>query len=195
MVALGGTVERQLAIISGFEASVPATGSTSCAPPPASWRSIENASVTLTSTEVDDQAGLNGSMQRVTHEMTGASAMWDAGYTGAGVDVALIDSGVVPVDGLRTAGKVVNGPDLSFEAVLHADGCTPSPLATLDTYGHGTHLAGIIAGRDDAAPAPSTAPRRATSSAWRRTPGSSASRSLTPRGVPTSRRRSPPSTG
>ena len=32
--------------------------------------------------------------------MTGASAMWDAGYTGEGVDVAVIDSGVVPVDGL-----------------------------------------------------------------------------------------------
>ena len=27
--------------------------------------------------------------------------MWDAGYTGKGVDVAVIDSGVVPVDGLK----------------------------------------------------------------------------------------------
>ena len=79
--------------------------------------------------------------------------MWDAGFTGAGVDVAIIDSGVVPVDGLRSPGKVVNGPDLSFEGMAcDASGCTPSPLANLDTYGHGTHLAGIIAGRDDAAP-------------------------------------------
>src|SRR3974390_1971074 len=46
----------------------------------------------------------------------GANAWWDAGYTGAGVDVALIDTGVTPVEGLATAGKVVNGPDLSFES-------------------------------------------------------------------------------
>jgi serine protease AprX len=67
--------------------------------------------------------------------------------------VAVIDSGVVPVDGLRSPGKVLNGPDLSFEGLsCDAAGCTASPVAGLDTYGHGTHLAGIIAGRDDAAP-------------------------------------------
>ena len=32
---------------------------------------------------------------------TGAQAWWSAGYTGKGVDVALIDSGVAPVAGLN----------------------------------------------------------------------------------------------
>jgi len=63
--------------------------------------------------------------------------------TGAGIGVALIDSGVSPVPGLNGAGKVVNGPDLSFESQAPA-------LRNLDTYGHGTHMAGIIAGRDPA---------------------------------------------
>jgi serine protease AprX len=153
VAALGGTVEQELAIISGFEATVPGNRLGALRSAAGVLEVVENASVTLNSTEVDNQVGLNGSMQRVTHEMTGASAMWDAGYTGAGVDVALIDSGVVPVDGLKSAGKVVNGPDLSFEGrVCDNSGCRPSPVATLDTYGHGTHMAGIIAGRDSAAP-------------------------------------------
>ncbi len=58
---------------------------------------------------------------------------------GTGIDVALIDTGVAPVDGLDGHDKVRHGPDLSMEA--------GSPdAAFLDTYGHGTHLAGIIAG-------------------------------------------------
>jgi serine protease AprX len=84
-----------------------------------------------------------------TARHAGAHQIWtqsDANgnkITGRGVGVALLDSGVVPVDGLRLPGKIVNGPDLSFES--QADN-----LRHLDTYGHGTHLAGIVAGRDDA---------------------------------------------
>jgi serine protease AprX len=65
-----------------------------------------------------------------------------AGYTGKGVGIALIDTGVVPVPGL-TSGNVANGPDLSLESQVPG-------LFRRDTYGHGTHLAGIIAGRDAA---------------------------------------------
>ena len=61
--------------------------------------------------------------------------------TGKGVTVAVIDTGVSPVPGLDTDGKVVNGPDLSFDG--QADG-----TRYLDGYGHGTHMAAIIAGRD-----------------------------------------------
>jgi serine protease AprX len=47
---------------------------------------------------------------------TGATAWWNAGYTGKGVDVAVIDTGVAPVAGLDASGKVINGPDLSLES-------------------------------------------------------------------------------
>ena len=56
----------------------------------------------------------SGSMSWITDHITGADAFWKAGFDGSGIDIALIDTGVVPVDGLRWPGKVINGPDLSF---------------------------------------------------------------------------------
>ncbi len=65
---------------------------------------------------------------------------WNAGYSGLGIQVAVIDTGVAPVEGMLHAGKVINGPDLSFES-------QNPDRHYLDSYGHGTHLAGIIAGK------------------------------------------------
>src|SRR3954469_20170962 len=70
----------------------------------------------------------------------GATKMQSLGYTGKGVGVALIDSGAVPVQGLKS-GNVVNGPDLSLDNAS-------TDLAFRDGFGHGTHMAGIIAGND-----------------------------------------------
>ena len=84
-----------------------------------------------------------------TTASTGAQAWWSAGYTGKGIDVALIDTGVAPVEGLDTEGKVINGPDLSLESQA------PN-LTNLDTNGHGTFMAGLIAGHDSDLTAPYT---------------------------------------
>ena len=83
------------------------------------------------------------SMAGIESQM-GVTSWWNAGYTGAGIDVAVIDSGVAPVTGLNAAGKVIYGPDLSLESQA------PN-LRNLDTYGHGTFMAGLIAGNDGTA--------------------------------------------
>ncbi|HEY5248136.1 MAG TPA: S8 family serine peptidase, partial [Dermatophilaceae bacterium] len=80
----------------------------------------------------------------------GARELWatkDASgraLTGQGVSVAVLDSGVSQVAGLNGAGKVTYGPDLSIEG--------NGVLTQQDTFGHGTFMAGIIAGRGTTAP-------------------------------------------
>ncbi len=74
--------------------------------------------------------------------------------TGAGVDIALIDTGIVDVPGLANS-RVVRGPDFSFEDAHPR-------FRALDTNGHGTHLAGILVATDADWPTrPDRTPQRA----------------------------------
>ena len=91
-----------------------------------------------------------GSMYHVVDQI-GARALWERGITGAGVNVAVIDTGATPVESLSGDGKIVAVADLSAAAA------SPS-TAVVAGNGHGTHLAAIIAGREPgASPADSAA--------------------------------------
>jgi len=140
--AAGGHVVRTLGIINGVEAQVPGDSTGWLASRPGVFSVSANAPLHMYGTTYDPTSDVGSAYN--TTRMTGAQSYWAAGYTGKGVDVALIDSGVVGVNGLTAPGKVINGPDLSFESQVPG-------LQYQDTFGHGTHLAGIIAGRDDAA--------------------------------------------
>ncbi|AZM46503.1 peptidase S8 [Streptomyces sp. WAC 06738] len=66
----------------------------------------------------------------------GAPSAWEAGFTGKGVKVAVLDTGIDP-----------GHPDLA-DAVVAAKDFTDSgsPAPTDDLHGHGTHVASIITG-------------------------------------------------
>lgn len=142
---MGGSVDLRLAIINGFRATVPLSSLAELTVSPLIRSITPDSPVEMQSVDpgLGYDTGDDGAMYRVAQAI-GAPNVWQSGYTGKGVDVALIDTGVVPAPELR--GRVVNGPDLSAESQVDA-------LRYLDTYGHGTHMAGIIAGRDPSLPA------------------------------------------
>jgi subtilisin family serine protease len=137
---LGGSVGRHIEIIDGFVAELPRGSLESLIRSAGVASATPNRRIHLQSTSDGFEAGSDAGSMFNTNKAIRAHGAWSEGYTGAGVDVALIDSGVAPVDGMP-ASNVANGADLSFESQAEN-------LRYLDTYGHGTHLAGIIAGRD-----------------------------------------------
>lgn len=76
-----------------------------------------------------------------TARSVGIQTYWNQGYTGKGIGVAIVDSGVQPSAFFGT--RLVAGADFSGVGNALSDG-----------FGHGTHLAGIIAGQSGAIGAP-----------------------------------------
>jgi serine protease AprX len=140
----GGRVTRALPVIEGVAAEVPASAVPVLERTPGVRAVTPDATGHLAGVDPSlgyDVAGDEGSLYDVA-QVTKAKDAWTKGWTGSGIDVALIDSGVAPVTGL-TSGNVLDGPDLSFES--------QSALTHLDGFGHGTHMASIIVGRDQQA--------------------------------------------
>src|SRR6266700_4067584 len=82
---------------------------------------------------------LRGAMNNAVPAV-GADIARSLGYDGTGVGVAVIDSGVNSVFDLTQAGAT------KTSRIVYSQNFDPSANTTSDLYGHGTHVAGIIAG-------------------------------------------------
>jgi serine protease AprX len=69
-----------------------------------------------------------------------APVAWKSNYTGAGIGVALIDSGVNSHPDFYTTSL------LPTSRIVYNQSFVPGNSSASDAYGHGTHIAGLIAG-------------------------------------------------
>src|SRR5579864_8462928 len=127
----GGLLHSKLHMIKGASFTIPASALAALEADP------EIASVTI-----DHPMKL---MDDTTDDVIGAENAWSSGFTGAGVGVAVIDSGINDShpdlwNSTHTASRVVYHQDFTGTATTNSNG------ANYDLYGHGTHVAGIIGG-------------------------------------------------
>ena len=189
---VGGTVTADLPLVDGVAARVPAAALPALAAS-AGVTAVTADRVGRVSADSWDASTSASSFTRTTQ----ATAAWARGDLGRGVGVAVLDTGVSPSPDL--AGRLVQGPDLSGEGTV------------VDSYGHGTVMAGLVAGDGTestgrsggrwtgVAPAPTSSPSRSRAAtapptsppSCRRCTGSSAYRQHTASACSTCRGASP----
>jgi serine protease AprX len=126
VLKLGGAILGQLPLVNGLVASLDHNGIVSLS----NQSNVVYISKDRTLTPFFDNAG----------PAVNAPVAWQSNYTGAGIGVALIDSGVNNHPDLVTTGF------FPVSRIVYNKSFVPGDSSAADAYGHGTHIAGLIAG-------------------------------------------------
>ncbi len=126
--AAGGQVGAPLPIVDGFAARLSGRSLAALAGSP------DIVAITLDRQGAFTSSGsqLKPPVESPFVQVTGVGDARASGLRGGGVTVAVLDTGISPMPDV--ASRTVHGPDLSGEGTL------------IDSYGHGTVMAGIIGG-------------------------------------------------
>jgi serine protease AprX len=131
MQARGGRLHAKLHLIKGAAFTIPVSA-----------LPLLEADPEIVSVSIDHPMNV---MDDTTDSAIGTASAWNSGYTGAGIGVAVIDSGINDAhldlwNSTETASRVVYHQDFTGTPTTNSSG------ANYDLYGHGTHVAGIIGG-------------------------------------------------
>src|ERR1051326_2376323 len=123
---LGGVQQAGLGLIQGALISIPAAALDTLA---------NNPNVVYVSPDRQVQATLD-----YANPTVGAPIALSYGWDGAGIGVAIIDSGILQEKDLLD--KTSGGSNTS--RIVYSQSFVPKVTSTADQYGHGTHVAGIV---------------------------------------------------
>src|SRR5438128_3812236 len=126
---LGGTVVHELPIIGSFSAKIPARALAALTASPAVLTVSGDGKVLATGVDMSQYDGY--APNNIWDDVLQLPRLGDQ-FDGTGVTVAVLDTGVI------------DSPDLRNRVVVKVD--FTSDHDGIDHYGHGTHMAGIIAG-------------------------------------------------
>ncbi len=137
----GGEITRDLPIIDGIGAKLDAADAQRLSTNPAFHAVSLNAKVKSQGTSFDDR------LVTSYNESIRADDAWNDGFTGKGVGVAVIDTGIQ--GDLPDFRESRSNPASRVVATAVVN---PGASNAKDTLGHGTHIAGLIAGDGTARP-------------------------------------------
>lgn len=137
----GGKVTSRLEIIHGVAALVPTQSITALRAEKGITQVSYNSPTQLSDYDFNGTAGSKELKDPATDypNITGADSAWKKGYTGQGVTVAILDTGIATHPSLVES---LNGKKRGLTAWVDFIQGKKKPI---DPNGHGTHVAGIIA--------------------------------------------------
>ncbi len=139
VTAFGGEVKHDLSFIASVQAEVPASSLRELA----GSSDVAYISLDAPVQTLDDKLINPGKIVSEFPTAVKATDVWKKGYYGNGIGVAVVDTGVSPV----------NNPDFTdsngASRVVASVAVDSSVTTTSDGFGHGTHIAGIVASDGD----------------------------------------------